>query len=91
MELQYLEETAASLFLLIFQLRVRATDGGYIPCVTDNVLTVNVLRNEFAPAFFPNNRFEVTILETQNVGQPIYTVSASDNDRQVRQKNTIDF
>ena len=62
---------------------MRATDGGYIPCTTDRTLTVAVTRNNFAPLFIPNNDYVTTILETHNVIQPVYTVTANDRDIQV--------
>ena len=67
----------------LLQLRVRATDGGYIPCYSDSVLTVAVTRNNFAPQFIPSNDYVTTILETHSVIQPVYTVTANDRDIQV--------
>ncbi|WAQ96546.1 FAT4-like protein, partial [Mya arenaria] len=63
-------------------LRVRSSDGGFIPCYRDAVLTVNVRGNEFAPFFVPNFLYTVTIMETHNTGQSVVTVQAQDNDIQ---------
>ena len=77
-------EMSQTLIVTLLQLRVRATDGGYIPCTTDNVLTVNVQRNNFAPRFVPPQDYITTILETHSVLQPVYTVTATDQDIRVR-------
>ncbi|XP_052789236.1 protocadherin Fat 1-like [Mya arenaria] len=66
----------------MYKLRVRSSDGGFIPCYRDAVLTVNVRGNEFAPFFVPNFLYTVTIMETHNTGQSVVTVQAQDNDIQ---------
>lgn len=65
------------------QLRVRARDGGSPPCETYSVLTVAVRRNEFTPQWTPSAVYTTTILETHNILQPVYTVSAVDQDASV--------
>lgn len=72
-----------TIFSYLSQLRVRASDGGFIPCTRDAVLTVYVERNEFPPVWQPSALYQTTILETFNVGQPVFTVQATDNDIQV--------
>lgn len=71
------------LFLCLLQLRVRARDGGSPPCETYSVLTVAVRRNEFTPRWTPSAVYTTTILETHNILQPVYTVSAVDQDTSV--------
>ena len=63
-----------------FQLRIRASDQGQ--CSTDGSLIVNIERNEYGPQFIPNNVYETTIFETHNLVEPVYTVSATDQDTQ---------
>ncbi|KAK3089813.1 hypothetical protein FSP39_006721 [Pinctada imbricata] len=62
-----------------YQIRVVASDGGN-PSLTDVTLVyVNVTRNLFAPAFNPV-QYAVSIPESQSLGTPIRTVTATDQD-----------
>lgn len=61
------------------QLIVQAYDNGF-PSLTDTeVVTVTVNRNTQPPAF-NNNNYEVTIFETQSLGDTIVRVTATDPD-----------
>ena len=66
----------------MFQIRVVASDGGN-PALTDVTLVyVNVTRNLFAPSFNPT-QYSVAIPESQSLGTPIRTVTATDQDATV--------
>ena len=46
------------------------------------MVTINVLRNLFAPVFVENS-YEVTIFETRDLGSSFLTVRATDADNRV--------
>lgn len=62
---------------------VRVSDNG-VPSLTDEaVVTVNIKRNLWTPAFNPRN-YAITIQETLSVGSEIgVTVAATDQDLSV--------
>jgi hypothetical protein len=71
----------------LFQLRIRATDGGTPPCSTDRVILVTLDRNLQPPVWSstntPNN-YVVEIFETHLVTTPVKVLSATDSDVRVR-------
>jgi len=56
-----------------------ATDGGRPPLSDTSTVIVTVERNLNTPEIRPQN-YSLTILSTQNLGIPIETVDAVDND-----------
>jgi hypothetical protein len=69
--------------IVILQLLVQAYDNGYPALYDTTVLTVNVNRNLQAPVFSQPN-YNVTILESQTLGETIVSVLATDPDSLVR-------
>ena len=66
----------------MFQVRVLARDGGTPSLSSTSTVLVNVVRNLFAPVF-GQLLYEVTILETQDLGVEILRVFANDSDTKV--------
>jgi hypothetical protein len=65
------------------QLRVKAYDNVYPNNFVTATVSISVLRNEFAPVFFPSP-ITVTIEETRPLGDIIAIVNATDGNRRVR-------
>ncbi|GFR89571.1 protocadherin Fat 4 [Elysia marginata] len=66
----------------VFTLRVEAKDGGNPAETAVALVTINVLRNLFAPVFVETS-YEVTIFETRDLGSSFLTVRATDADNRV--------
>lgn len=64
------------------QLKVLAEDGGTPPNRATATVTIQVQRNLNKPKFNPE-RYEVEVLETMLVGDPVVKVTAEDADRVV--------
>ena len=62
-----------------WQVRVVVSDGGSPPKTDTAQLTVEVLRNQFAPKFEPD-RYQETVLDTITFSDVVVTVTASDDD-----------
>ena len=63
-------------------MRVQIEDGGVPPRRDTSILTVNMLRNLYAPRFGATEDGD-TILETHRVGDDVLRVSATDRDEKV--------
>lgn len=72
-----------NIVFVVLQLLVQAYDNGYPALYDTTVLTVNVNRNLLAPTFNQPN-YNVTILESQTLGDTIVSVVATDPDSLVR-------
>ena len=66
----------------LYQLKVRAEDGGTPPLSSTATVSITVNRNLNVPEFRPD-RYEAEILETQPLGDPIVMVTANDKDNVV--------
>ena len=64
-----------------YLLRIQASDFGNPRKSAVNILTINILRNLYRPRFNKTS-FDVDVLETQNLGDPIVKVVAFDRDSQ---------
>ena len=58
-------------------------DGGSPPKQETQILTIDVLRNLYAPVFV-NASYALSLLETQATGQTVLTILATDADLKVR-------
>lgn len=65
--------------LPVFQLLAQAYDNGYPALYDTTVVTINVNRN-LQPPIFNQQTYNITILESQTLGETITTVVASDPD-----------
>lgn len=76
----YMYKCALALYqLLVFQLLAQAYDNGYPALYDTTVVTINVNRN-LQPPVFNQQTYNITILESQTLGETITTVVASDPD-----------
>ena len=66
-------------------MRVRVRDGGTPERTDVTLVRVDVARNLQAPVFEPE-AYEVTVMETVNLGDSIAKVRATDADRLVNEK-----
>ena len=65
-----------------FQMRLLARDGGSPPRTATTIATITVQRNLNSPVF-EAQFYNVTILETRQLGLPFLEVKATDNDTSV--------
>ncbi|GFN78435.1 protocadherin fat 4, partial [Plakobranchus ocellatus] len=71
----------------VYTLRVEAKDGGNPAASAVALVTINVLRNLFAPVFVEPS-YEVTIFETRNLDSSFLTVRATDADNRAPYNQT---
>ena len=73
---------------LLFQIRVLAEDGGTPRLSSTATVYVGVERNQNAP-FYGQQNYTVTVNEIQDLGIPILTLNAVDQDIQVNTFSSI--
>ena len=70
------------MFFYFAKVRVQVLDGGSPPLQSNEVLTVNVLRNLNVPAF-GDDEYSNSIMENYNIGRSVLRVRATDADSKV--------
>ncbi len=73
------------LFVLTFQLQLRASDGRDPPRISNATVTVSITRDESTPQFFGTPYDNARVSENAEVGRVFFNrVRAADQDLQVR-------
>ena len=73
-------------YLIVFQVRVKAYDSMYVDQVSEETLTIQVTRNQYAPLFSATEHRE-SIPESHRLGSPVVQLEASDRDEVMVQKS----
>lgn len=77
------KQTCDITIYILFQLRVLVLDGGDPRLTDEQVFTINIKRNFLMPSFVQQS-YSQSVKETEAPDTVVITVSARDNDRNVR-------